>query len=86
MTFVFEHSSNSLTGIMSPSPAAPGLTARFDLTAAFAGNLTIGFEGKTAVFPGSMQVDTGANTMTGTFLGTNTDGLPERNDFALRKQ
>lgn len=78
-TFVFVHSSSSLTGIMSPSSANPSLTARLDLTATFTGNLTIVFDGKTAVFPGSMQVDTGTNTMTGTFSGTNTDGLPERN-------
>lgn len=84
MTFMFEHSSNSLTGIMSPSPARPGLSARFDLTSAFTGNLTVVFDGKTAVFAGSMQVDT--NTMTGTFSGTNTDGLAERNAFSLRKQ
>lgn len=86
VSFVFDHSSDSLTGIMSPSPAIAGLTARLDLTGAFTGNLTIVFEGKTAVFPGSMQVDTGANTMTGTFSGINTDGLPERNVFALRRK
>jgi hypothetical protein len=85
VTVVFVHSSNGLTGTISTSQPRPGLTATFDLTPAFTGNLTIVFEGKTAVMGGSMQVNTTDNTMTGTFSGTNTDGLPERNVFSLRK-
>lgn len=86
LTVVFVHSSSGLTGTISPSAARPGLSASFDLTPAFTGFLTIVFEGKTAVMGGSMQVNTSDNTMTGTFSGTNTDGLPERNVFSLRKQ
>lgn len=86
MTFVFEHTSSALKGVMNPNSTRPGLTARFDLQPNFTGNLTIVFEGKTAVMGGSMQVNTSDNTMTGTFSGTNTDGLPERNVFSLRKQ
>lgn len=86
VSVVFDHSSDRVTGIMSPSQAIAGLTARFDLSADFAGTFTIMLGGRTAVFSGSMQVDIDVSTMTGTFSGTNTDGLPERNVFALRKQ
>ena len=86
VTFVVDHTSSGLTGIMSASLSRPGLTARFDLTPAFTGNLTIVFEGKTSVQGGAMQVNTSDSTMTGTFGGTNTDGLAERNVISLRKQ
>lgn len=88
VSVVLQHSSNRLTGTFSDFPATLDLQAGQVSGAItnFTGNLTIVFSGSTAVIPGSMQVNTGDNTMTGTFSGTNTDGLPERNVFSLRKQ
>ena len=85
VSVAFVHASSGLTGPITTTDPKP-VAARFELTAAFTGNLIIVFEGKTATMPGSMQVDAGGTTMTGTFSGTNTDGLPERNVFSLRKQ
>ena len=88
LSVVLQHSSNRLTGTFSGYPATLDLQAGQVSGAVtnFTGNLTIVDSGRTAVMPGSMQVNTGDNTMTGTFSGTNTDGLPERNVFSLRKQ
>jgi hypothetical protein len=87
LSVVLQHSSTRLTGTFSSYPATldlfPGQVS--GAITNFTGNLTI-VSGSTAVMPGSMQVNTGDNTMTGTFSGTNTDGLPERNVFSLRKQ
>ena len=52
----------------------------------FTGSFNIADSGRTAAMGGSMQVNTSDHTMTGTFSGTNTDGLSERNVFSLRKQ
>lgn len=88
VSVVFQHSGNLLTGTFSGFPATLDLQAGQVSGAVtnFTGSLSIADSGRTAAMGGSMQVNTSDNTMTGTFSGTNTDGLSERNVFSLRKQ
>ena len=81
----FQHAGSQLTGTFT------GFGASFDLAEASSTGTSKTFTGTLAIAPsarmaGSMAVDTIANTMTGTFSGTNTDGLPEINNLSLRKQ
>lgn len=88
VTFAFVHSGTTLTGTLTG-----GFSATLALTESqaggttrvYIGNLMMTSGGSTATLPGSMTVDTSANTMTGTFAGTNTDGVPESDLVTLRK-
>lgn len=87
--YAFDHLGTRLTGTLTG-----GFVATLNLTESqvsgsnrtYAGTLVLTADGRTTTMPGTMAVDTNASTMSGTFSGTNTDGLQESNAFSLRKQ
>jgi hypothetical protein len=89
LTVSFQHTGSSLIGTTSGFPASFDLTetAASGTTRTFSGILRIDYPGpcSPARMSGSL-IATAANTMTGSFAGTNTDCLHEVNPFALLKQ
>jgi hypothetical protein len=89
VTYAFDHLGTRLTGTLTG-----GFVSALNLTESqvsgsnrsYAGTLVLTESGRTTTMPGTMAVDTNAQTMSGTFSGINTDGLPESNAFSLRKQ
>lgn len=90
VTVTFQHSGNQLTGSTVGYPGSFNLTqtASSATTRTFSGTFTITEAGacNPSVKNGSMVVNITFNTMTGAFIGPNTDCHQETNFFSLTKQ
>lgn len=89
VTYTFDHVGTRLTGTQTGDFVSTLNLTESQVSGSnrtYSGTLVITVGASTATMPGTMAVDTNASTMSGTFSGTNTDGLQESNAFTLRKQ